>query len=186
MKSAYSNSENGHVSEKYWEFLGEIARIFGELYANFSPYGREKAILALSELFQVECLDPCSEGFFISPVKFLSLDLTQLTDFLNEKFGVILAFLRRALHRRKVQLGIYATVEEYKSDVIEGADDRQRLISDLGILQWFLDSSTENSIESVFAEIEPETLPGLQVPEEEIVLTEEETIIFDNENRPPK
>lgn len=64
MKAAYSNSETGLVGEKYWEFLGELSRIFGEIYVNFSPYGRENAILAPSKLFQVECFDPEAEVFY--------------------------------------------------------------------------------------------------------------------------
>ena len=186
MKQIYKDTAEDQFFDEYWKFLGGIVRVFSELYANFSPAGREKAMTALTDLLQVPHFEDETGNFFVSSQEFLVDDFSTLDRFLNEKLTIILAFVRRALNRRQKELGIYAAVEEYDDEVETGKEGRVRLTADLSVLQWFLASANNDPIESVFTELDPTTVAALPSLVDEAELTDDEMVIYDNEHRPPK
>ena len=170
----------------YLVFLGRLADLFSDLYTTYSKVGRARALEELSDVFQVQRLVDDPELFFITPAAFLASDFGLVEDFLNEKFGLVILFVRRVLYQRQVELGIYSTPDEYDESVVVDEAGRSKLKSDLGVLTWFLNFSFVDEFEAVFYEEKPTRVGVLPPSGSETEMSVDEVTLYDNENRPLK
>ena len=112
----------------YMNKLLEFVQIFDQLFTNFSAFERESAITKISEVNQMSLHEENADEFFISEAGFLHLDFRDLEGYLGEKSAIIMNFIRLALGRRQVELGIY-------NDIL-GVDRVQQLRVDLAAIRW--------------------------------------------------
>lgn len=172
----------GGDEEAYMQILDKLRKVFGELYRSYSRVGREKAMDELSSLLQVPPFSDDPDEFFISPLDFELSEFTILENFLNGKFQIITAFVRRALYRRKRQLGIYSLPDEYSDEVVREIGRREKLNTDLNTMSWFLSCASYGTMKSNFSD---EGFSDVCVPSSDNeVFTEEEMMNYDNERRP--
>ena len=166
--------------------MESIIDSFSNLFGEFSRLGRAKAMESLSELFQVQLLEVDPESFFIDSQDFICADFGVLEMYLNEKFGVILLFIRRALSHRMRELGIYSTPDEYDDAVVLEPIRREKLRSDMGSIVWFLSATTVGDPEIFYSANEVEVATDMANYDDADMLTDEEIIHLDNERRPLK
>ena len=170
----------------YFEFLAEMAEVFMNLYGDFTKGGRDTAMTALSDLFKVANLELDADLFFIDSADFICLDFGPVEAYLNEKFSVILLFIRRALSRNLAELGIYSTPDEYDDSVVLDKNNRARLGSDLSAINWFLTASMAENPEFYFIDGEMATLAPIVSTDDTDQISVDEMITLDNERRPLK
>ena len=140
----------------------------------------------LSDLFQISLLEENADDFFVSPAEFVDSKFGQLVNFLNEKFGIIIAFARRALYHRKIELGIYSNKSEFDDKVIIEETGRSKLFVNLDASDWFLSNTLNSDMESYYFTSMEAVKGVLLSPEDDEELSPEEIVLFDNENRPLK
>ena len=177
--------KDGHDGD-YLKHLGELAGIFSDLYGEFSRVGRTKAMESLSDLFQIQILEENAEVFFIDAFDFFCDDFGVLEAYLEEKFGVIILFIRRALSHRKKSLGIFSSPDEYDDSVITMAADREKLVTGMAALNWFLDAVMADDPEDYFVVNDLEVTTVVTESGEIETLSDVEMLSIDNERRPLK
>ena len=180
----------GYIADQcyddYFEYLGELEEIFSTLYADFTSTGKDRAIEELSDFFHVTRLEENADEFFISSGDFAIFEFGVLEKFLNEKFDLIIAFIRRALFFRKAELGIYSTPAEFDDRVVLDVNIREKLLASMDALDWFLTTSKLGDIENYFFNAAEAVEVNFPSPGDDETLSSDELVIFDNENRPLK
>ena len=118
---------NGGGEDNYFVFLGELVEVSSALYADYTLTGRKRAMEQVSDIFQISLFEEDADEFFISSEEFAVTNYDILENFLNEKLGIIIAFVRRALYNRKRELGIYSVPSEFDEKVILEEAGRSKL-----------------------------------------------------------
>ena len=169
----------------YFSKLLEYVEIFEELYARYSVGQIEGAIEHISDLLQLPQISDTGGEFFVDTVEFLILDQSKVEEFLSEKLAIIMCFMQMALNRRKQELGMFYDNSEWAANERLSANQRETVIEDLALIDWFLTGELCTQLESYYT-----TTPvrgfGILVDVPVDTLDSELKMIYDDSNRPLK